>query len=131
MLWGLVGLVAVAFAQRAPAPHFPTAVAVSGLSSFEAACNQGLSGKNFRDSAVESWIAADPRDPQHLVGAWQQDRWSNGGASGLLAAASFDGGRTWKTSALPFSRCASTESPFAKVSDPWVSVSPDGTAHAI
>jgi hypothetical protein len=131
MLWGLIAIAGVAFAQRGPVPHFPTAVAVSGVSPFAVSCNQGLTGRNSRNAAVESWIAVDPRNAEHLIGAWQQDRWSNGGASGLMAAASFDGGRTWATSALPFSRCASADSLFGKASDPWVTVSPDGVAHAI
>jgi len=33
-----------------------------------------------------------PDGSKHLIGAWQQDRWSNGGANGIVSAVSFDGG---------------------------------------
>jgi len=35
-----------------------------------------------------------PTRPQPLIGVWQQDRWSNGGARGLGTGVSFDGGKT-------------------------------------
>jgi hypothetical protein len=74
----------------------------------------------------------------NVVGAWQQDRWSNGGAQGLVAASSFDGGATWSETPLPFSGCAPnaildpfTGAPYNRASDPWVSIGPDGTAYAV
>ncbi|HTK77009.1 MAG TPA: sialidase family protein [Gemmataceae bacterium] len=118
---------AAAMAQRG----VPPAVTVSAESPFPPSCVQGQTGRNFRNGVVEPWVAADPRDPFHLIGVWQQDRWSNGGAAGLLAAVSFDGGETWTRSAPPFSACASPDVPFARASDPWVSISPDGTAQFI
>jgi hypothetical protein len=120
-------LVGTAAAQRGGAPSVP----VSAESPFPAGCNQGQTGRNFRNGVVEPWLAADPRDQLHLIAAWQQDRWSNGGASGLLAAASFDGGRTWTRTTPPFSTCAEPDARFTRASDPWVSISPDGTAHFI
>lgn len=59
----------------------------------------------YLNSTVEPDVAVDPTNPAHLVGAWQQDRWSDGGAHGLVAAYSTDGGSTWTTSPLPFSVC--------------------------
>ena len=120
-------LASCAAAQRA----VPTVFPVSAESPFPANCNGTQTGRNFRNGPVEPWVAVDPRDPLHMVGVWQQDRWSNGGASGLAAAASFDGGRTWTRSAPAFSTCASPASRFARASDPWVSISPDGTVHFI
>jgi len=78
---------------------------------------------------VEPWVAADPNNSLHLIAAWQQDRWSNGGASGLLTGVSFDGGRTWTTTSARFSRC--TGGTFERASDPWTTFSPDGTAYQI
>jgi hypothetical protein len=109
----------------------PSAVPVSADTPFPAGCNGTQTGRNFRNGPVEPWVAVDPRDPLHMVGVWQQDRWSNGGASGLLAGASFDGGRTWTRSAPAFTDCAPGGSRFARASDPWVSISPDGTVHFI
>lgn len=128
---GAIGFVflAVAAAQHGPVRHIPTATPVSAESPYASGCNGAQTGRNFRNSAVEAWVAVDPRNPLHLVGAWQQDRWSNGGASGLLAAASFDGGGTWTRSSPAFSSCASGTSRFARASDPWVTISPNGIVH--
>jgi hypothetical protein len=49
----------------------------------------------YANAEVEARAAVNPVNPSNLVAAWQQDRWSDGGAQGLVAAASFDGGRTW------------------------------------
>jgi hypothetical protein len=87
------------------------------------------------DAEVEPYLAVNPTSSANLVAVWQQDRWSNGAAQGLVAGASFDDGATWTRSALPFSVCAGGTSAnggdFARASDPWISISPDGTAHAL
>jgi hypothetical protein len=66
---------------------------------------------------------------------WQQDRWSNGGAQGLIVAASFDSGQSWTPSSLPFSLCTGGSvgngGDFDRATDPWVSIAPDGTAYAL
>ena len=94
-------------------------------------CTVGAgTGTNYVNAEVEPQVAADPTDPKHFVAAWQQDRWSNGGAHGLVAAASFDGGKTWKESTLPFSRCAPGGANFERASDPWVSIGSDGVVYA-
>jgi hypothetical protein len=72
--------------------------------------------------------AGTPR--ANLIGVWQQDRWSSGGAKGIVAGYSSDGGTTWGEARLPFSDCASRRSPFGRASDPWVSIGSDGTAYA-
>jgi len=112
------------------------AYTVSDASPLAAGCDGVLpSGTLYVGAEVEPHIAVDPRDPSHLVGAWQQDRWSNGGARGLVGAASFDGGRTWTGSAAPFSRCtggtAANGGDYERVSDPWVSIGPDGTVYQV
>ena len=86
---------------------------------------------NFPNAEVEPFAAADPRDHDHLVGAWQQDRWSDGGAHGLMAATSSNGGRSWQLSALPLSQCAPGGSNYERVSDPGITVGPDGIVYAI
>jgi hypothetical protein len=72
-------------------------------------------------------IAVDPTNPDHLVGVWQQDRWGNGGASGNLTAVSMDRGATWTISSAPFSAC--TGGTYDRASDPWVTISTDGTVY--
>ncbi len=84
----------------------------------------------FIGSEVEPWVGVNPVDPLNVVGTWQQDRWSNGGARGLVAGVSFDGGVTWESVVVPgLTRCSGGR--FWRASDPWLSFGPDGTLHHI
>ena len=124
-------------APPAPAPPPPDPqVRVTGSSPFAAGCGGGApSGTLYPGAEVETMIAVNPRDPNNLVGVWQQDRWSNGAAQGLMTGASFDGGRTWERRAAPFSRCtggnAANGGDYERATDPWVSFGPDGSAWQI
>jgi hypothetical protein len=105
-------------------------VLVSGPSLFSA-CTIGGPGFNYVNAEVEPWIASNPTNPTNLIGVWQQDRWDNGGAHGLVARSSTDGGFTWGSPApLPFSACAGGTA-YERASDPWVSIGPDGTAYSV
>src|SRR5712691_7788153 len=93
-------------------------------------------GTNYANAEVEPSVTAISSSA--LVGAWQQDRWSNGGARGLVAGFSVNGGKSWSESTLPFSGCAPgavidpfTGGPYDRASDPWVSAGPDGTVYAV
>lgn len=80
-------------------------------------------------------MAINPANSHNLIGAWQQDRWSTGGARGIVAGASLDGGTTWTQHVLPFTRCAGGNSAnggdYERASDPWVTIAADGTAYGI
>ena len=113
-------------------------VQVSGASPIPAACigdtDPPATSVNFYNSEVEPYVVVDPSDPMHLVGAWQQDRWNDGGARGDVTAASFDGGQTWTLNALTkSSTCtggsAANGGNYERASDPWVSIAPDGTTY--
>jgi hypothetical protein len=71
----------------------------------------------------------------NLISAWQQNRWSDGGAQGLNLAASFDGGMTWTLSNATFSRCTGGNSGntgnYARATDVWLTVTPTGVAYAL
>jgi hypothetical protein len=43
---------------------------------------------------VEPWVAVNPGNSSHLVGVYQQDRWSDGEVHRLMTAVSRDGGTT-------------------------------------
>jgi hypothetical protein len=104
---------------------------VSGPSPV-ANCTAGNeTGTNFPNSEVEPYIAVNPVDPRNLIGAWQQDRWSDGGAHALVAGSSSDSGKTWSETLLPLSECVPGGLPYERTSDPWVSFGPDGTAYAV
>src|SRR5258708_26887006 len=114
----------------------PGLLVPAGHSPFSAGCN-GVpqAGVLFADGVAEPYLAADPRDARHLIGVWQQDRWSNGGANGLGNAVSFDGGQTWSRSFAHFTRCSggtlANGGGYERASDPWAAFAPDGTAHQI
>jgi hypothetical protein len=110
----------------------PGLVTVSGSAPWNSGACQGSSGRggvSFPNAEVEPYAAVDPGNAKHVVGIWQQDRWSNGGANGLVTAATFDGGHTWTTSFARFTRCSGGT--FQRASDPWVAISPNGTAYQI
>ncbi len=123
-----------------PSPPLPppssSLVRVSAASPFASNCGGGMQGSVLYENAeVEPFVAVNPANSANIVGVWQQDRWSDGGAHGLVAGASFDGGQTWNNTPLLVSRCAGGNAgngaDYARASDPWVTISPSGIAYAI
>jgi hypothetical protein len=131
--------VACAAAALAAAPAALGAVSplvqVTGSSPFAVGCagaDHDPTGTVYENDEVEPWVAVDPANPDHVAGAWQQDRWSDGGAHGLVTSTSMDGGATWRGETFAdFSRCplltgfggAAADDPgseFDRASDPWV-----------
>jgi hypothetical protein len=95
---------------------------------------------NFPDTEVEPWIEVNPQNPLDVAAFWQQDRWSDGGAHGLVAGISHDGGTTWTKTWPALSNCAggtpANGGDYERSSDPWISWSAlpangFGTLHAI
>ena len=116
-----------------PPPAAPL-VRVSEASPYAANCGGAIQQGStvYQDAEVEPYEAVNPTNPSNVIGIWQQDRWSDGGAHGLVAASSMDGGKTWKEQPLPMSTCGSNVGAnYQRASDPWVSFSPDGAAYAI
>jgi hypothetical protein len=107
---------------------------VSGASPFTACTADNVeeqSGRNFPASEVEPWIASSNVDRSgdgvpDLIAGYQQDRWSNGGARGVLASVFHNG--AWLQVGIPgVSTClGGTE---LRATDPWVTIAPDGTAY--
>lgn len=116
-----------------------TGVALTGVSgpSPYANCTLGgtASSTNYLNAEVEPWVSVNPTTvgttKVNLLGAWQQDRWSDGGSHGLVAGYSFNGGKSWSETTLPFSACARGGLSYDRASDPWVSFGPDGTAYTV
>ena len=109
---------------------FFTLVQVSGETPFAAGCAGAQQGMNFPSVEVEPSLAVDPTDATHMVGAWQQDRWANGGANGIRVAVTFDGGATWSLSSPRMGQCSGgtgVAGGYQRATDPWVAFAADGT----
>jgi hypothetical protein len=83
----------------------------------------------YPGAEVEPSVAGNRFLPGEVVGAWQQDRWSDGGARGIAAAFSRDGGRSFTEVTWPVSRCAPGGLGYDRASDPWVSIGPEGVVY--
>ncbi len=108
----------------------------SGLSPFGQTynpCAGPLDSVLYINSEVEPFVAVNPTNPANVIGVYQQDRWRNGGARGLVAAVG--NGSAWSNSFAPFSLCsggsAANGGDFQRATDPWVTFSPNGTAYQI
>jgi hypothetical protein len=78
------------------------------ISAVTAGCD-GAAVSGAHRAEVEPYVAVNPRSAASLIGVWQQDRWSNGGARGLLAGVSFmadmHGPSAWRRFALYRRQC--------------------------
>jgi hypothetical protein len=110
-------------------------VQVSGASPFDANCGlAGQTGTNYPNSEVEPYVDVNPNDGANLIGAWQQDRWSDGGSRGNVVGASLDNGESWQVvSQTKNSQCTggttANGGDYQRASDPWVTISPNGNAY--
>jgi hypothetical protein len=84
----------------------------------------------YPNAEIEPRSAINPTNSRNIVGEYQQDRWSDGGARGLVASVSHDGGATWSRVVVPgLSKCSGGS--YDRASDPWVSFAPNGDLYAI
>ncbi len=126
--------VVLPFAAAGPLVTEPL-VQVSGASPIAGCTLDGpQTGTIFENSEVEPYVAVNPDNPDNVIAAWQQDRYSDGGAQGLVTASSFNGGRTWTLNANTKSTVctggpAADAGGYERGSDPWLSFAPDGTAY--
>ena len=88
-----------------------------------------MSGTVYLNAEVEPWLAVNPLNSRNLVAVWQQDRFSNGGANGLVTAVSLDAGLSWTLVSVPFSQCSGGV--YERATDPWVSFAADGSVYQI
>jgi hypothetical protein len=136
---GLVTLTLVALpgASASPFSEGPL-VQVSGASPIPAACigdtNASSTSVNNYGTEVEPHVVVDPSNANVLIGAWQQDRWNDGGSRGIVTGRSTNGGASWTiNSNTKSSACtggtAANGGDYERASDPWVAISPNGTAY--
>src|SRR5262245_15832101 len=137
MLLIFLTLGSISLAQASPFTVAPLTL-VSGPSPF-AACTVGATetpGETlYLNAEEEPWLDANPTNPNNLIAVWQQDRWSDGGAHGLVTAVTHNGGLTWHETFAHFSTCAGGNAAnggnYDRASDPWVSFGPDGKAYEV
>ena len=132
---------ALAVAVGVPAAVFTTGplVQVSGTSAFigcAADSTASQSGTVYLNSEVEPWLDVNRTNANNLVGIWQQDRWSNGGARGLVAGVSMNGGTSWQQVVIPkITVCsggtAANGGGYQRATDPWVSFGPTGIVYQL
>jgi len=111
-------------------------VQVSQPTSFPAGCDGVAStGTLYVNTATEPYLAVNPANPMNFIAAWQQNRWSDGGSQGLGFGVSFDAGQSWTLTQAAFSRCtggnSSNAGNFARATDVWLTVSPNGVMYAL
>jgi hypothetical protein len=98
--------------------------------------NESEEQKNFKDTEVEPQVAVNPKDVNNVVGVYQEDRWSDGGAHGLLASVSLTGGASYGISWAEFSACSDKPETeyfehLPRATDPWVSFDAAGRAYQV
>jgi hypothetical protein len=146
-LAAVVALVAVGSAVATVDPTVrvsPTASPFGGTASGASCQGATQTGTNYPGAEVEPFVDVNLANDDNLVGAWQQDRWSNGGSTGQMSAFSTNGGQSWtippispapNTGQAKFSRCtggnAQNGGNYERATDPWVSFSPNGVAQQI
>jgi hypothetical protein len=139
VLSAALGSSALLVATALPASAYPldvgAQVPASGASPF-AGCPVGAApgsdpGTVYPNTEIEPFVAVNPTDPDNVVGVFQQDRWSTGGARGLVASRSTDGGQSWDESFAAFSECSGGDPVYDRASDPWVTFDSAGNAYQI
>jgi len=125
---------ATAAGAAGPSSTLGPLVQITGTSPFNGCTADDPSGQEaegsvfFANSEIEPFIDVNPAAPDHLITVWQQDRWSDGGARGLISAYSDDGGASWNTVTPPtFTECSNGT--FERASDPWITFAPNGDAY--
>src|SRR5262249_42671404 len=80
-------------------------------------------GWPYVNGEAEPQLAADPTNPKHFVGVWNQS------GLGMVAGVSFNGGHSWREGVIPgITACSGGTWPF--LGDPWVSFAANGEVYA-
>jgi len=77
-----------------------------------------LPGTWTLDDALEPVVVVNPVNPKNIVAAWIQGLFQN-----IVAAVSFDGGRTWQQVPIPLTTCSGGSFPGS--GNPWLSFAPN------
>src|SRR5262249_21363979 len=78
-----------------------------------------------KDVAAEPYLAVNPANPNNIVAIWIDHDFADN-----AVAATFDGGRTWQTEALP-GITHDTGGQLRDAADPWLTFAPNGDLYAV
>jgi hypothetical protein len=112
----------------------PPVMASPQLSPFDpcAAQPESEAQENFEDTEVEPLVAVNPTNQNNVIGVFQEDRWVDGGAHGLMAGVSQNGGASYGPAWARFSSCSGNpDEEFPRATDPWVSFDAAGRAYQV
>jgi Neuraminidase (sialidase) len=125
----LISALTVTTAVAGTYPASPLVAASQGSSPFTS-CAVGADTNStlYTSGEVEPSVATNPSNVLSAVGAWQQDRWSDGGSKGVSSAYTTDGGQTWVVNPLTHTSTCSGGPSYERATDPWVTFTPNGTA---
>ena len=103
---GIAALVLASTASAGPYTLSSTTTAsgpspFTGCTADNAAAQQASGSVLFPSAEPEPRADVNPANSSNIVGAYQQDRWSDGGARGLVASWTKDGGATWHPVVIP------------------------------
>ena len=132
---GIAALVLASTASAGPYTLTSTATAsgpspFSGCTADNAAAQIAAGSTLYPNAEPEPRADVNPTNSANIVGAYQQDRWNDGGARGLVSSWSKNGGATWHPVVIPgITRCSNGV--FDRASDPWVSFAPNGDLYAL
>ena len=123
---------AVVMASPAWAATATAPVLTTGESPFDGCTADNVEAQDgtvYPDSELEPFIDVSDVDRNgdgdlDRVGAYQQDRWDNGAARGVVASVWFEG--AWVQRLLP-GTSACTGGTHLRATDPWVTITPSGT----
>src|SRR5436190_23739397 len=132
---GIAALIVTSIASAGPYALASTATA-SGPSPFtactadNAAAQEAAGSVLYPNSEPEPRADVNPTNTSNIVGAYQQDRWDDGGARGLVSSWTKNGGATWHPVVIPgITRCSNGA--YDRASDPWVSFAPNGDLYSL
>jgi hypothetical protein len=122
------GASALSAGTQVQAPDHPYGPAYGSSAACDAqiAASQSAGSINYPDTEVEPSVAVDPTNPQHLVAAFQQDRWNDGGDNNDVAVLSTTGGSSWSLSSNQAAFTICSGGTLDRASDPVVAFSSDG-----
>lgn len=119
----IAALCAAAPGEAAAPPGTPVVVHVGRVTEQDVASHGG----SETDTVTEPDVAVDPRDKDDAVAVAHDSRFANGGAVGISAAWTRDGGASWHHHTVPGITTA-TGGRYERASDPVVAFSHSGTA---